>query len=214
MSIDIKAEVYDELCKDASRTVRSSLEKIKNACESQVNGNSKDFSYAVIGRISEANEGVTALTIGKSTKNGTAYRKLIDVYATVHSRPVGKKEPKGEAALLSRIKRMEDATARNLAFDLMQENRALKNELNILKGAKTIDIDLRTNKSQSSTPLLDNVLDKRERESLNHFISQNNLKEYGWTISDSGAISDMNGRKLTRPGFVQAIEKLNIVVEE
>jgi hypothetical protein len=213
MNIDIKTEIYDELCKDASRTVRLSLEKIKNACEFQVNGNSKDFSYAVIGRISEANGGVTALTIGKTTKNGTAYRKLIDVYATLYSLPERKQEPKGEAALLSRIKRMEDATARNLALDLMQKNRSLENELNILKGAKTIDIDLRSNKSQSSAPLLDNVLDKRERESLNHFISQNNLKEYGWTISEIGAICDKNGRKLTRPGFVQAIEKLNIVVE-
>ena len=116
--------------------------------------------------------------------------------------------------MLSRIKQLEDASIRNLALDLMEENRALKNEVNILKGAKTIDIDLRSDKSQSSTPLIDNVLDNKERGALSHFISPNNLAEYGWNINANGAVCDMNGRKLTRPGFVQAIEKLYIVVEK
>jgi hypothetical protein len=204
MSNQVIEEIYNELYKKATTRTKSSLKLLKSACDSQVSRKAKDFTYATIGLITSELGGIKTQAI--RNKTGKHFRNLIDAYSAVYSR----EKPKNLSDdPLSWLNQIEDAAIRYQVLDLFAENKRLRNELNLLKANTVIDIDMRVSSSPNpDSIMLENKLDDIELKALTHFISETNLKNFGWKLGTNGRLIDARGKSLTKVGFIDAIEKL------
>lgn len=206
--------IYEELCDSSSNKVKETLEILSKVCETQVKNKSRDFSIASIGRLSDDMGGIKAQGIRNKdkNKNNEKYRTLIQAYVTKYETSVTNIEKIRDPLHLA--KSIEDPILRIMVLDLVSENIKLKNELNLQKRATTISLDLRTEQHQSSTPLLDNILNKQERDALSAFIQPASLTGLGLKIGTLGRLVNSSGKPVTQSFFIEAIEKLNLVIEE
>lgn len=200
-------QFYKELCEEVSDTVKNNLSIIKKACDNQKLAKSSDFSIATIGKLSANMGGVKTQSIRNKNKNADLYKKLISAYQDYCGSNVVKKakEQSGDY----RVESIEDAETRIFVRDLLIANRKLQSELNILKNTNLIELDMRKSSQKSDTPpALESVLSTHEIKALTHFMSENHLRDLGWKIGEMGRLLDSNGKPVTKPFFVEAIEKL------
>jgi hypothetical protein len=199
-NIDI---IFDELCEQAkSNRVKNNLKLLKQACDIQLKNKSSDFSIATIGRISGGLGGVKTQSIRNNT--GEAYRYLIAAYSAAN--PI-KNIDKKHLDPMSWVGRIESPELRYKVFDLVANEKKLRNELNQLKAVTEIQIDLR--KDQQKTDMrLENKLSNIELKALSNFISDSKLAENGFKIGSNGRLVNTSGKPITKPGFVDAIQKL------
>lgn len=209
MSNDNIQTLYESLSEQASSRTKRSLEIIKAACESQVRRKASDFSIAIIGRISEEMGGVKAQAI--RNKTGEHFRLLISAYESTYTRDTPKQTKADTSNWYNQI---EDASIRYQVLDLIAENRKLKNELNILKSVTTIEIDMRNQpREDQASYYLENELTDIELLALTDFISEQRLRDFGWSIGKNGRLLDSEGRPTTKVAFVDAIEKLTTIID-
>ena len=208
MSNENIEEIYADLYEQLSTRPRKSLKIIKQACDSQVNIKATDFSYATIGRLSYELGGVDAHYINK--KGGELHKRLINAYQANYSLPKTKSNPLRDPLIW--VNEIEDAAIRFQVLNLVSENKRIQNELNLLKANTVLDVDLRVpTASKQVKPALENMLDHDELQALAHFISPQNLKNFGWEIGTNGRLIDKTGdkaRNTTKIGFIDAIEKI------
>lgn len=201
--------IYNELYEQATTRSKKSLKIIKAACDSQVNIKATDFTIATIGLLSEELGGIKAKAM--RNKEGKHFKQLVSAYSDRYSTKVTKPPKKDPLDWISDI---EDAGTRIKVYDLYAENKRVRNERDLLKAVKVVDVDMRlSSESQSEQLMLGNKLDHDELQALSHFISEQNLKNWAWTKGKSGELLDASGRKATKPGFIDAIEKLLIIKE-
>jgi len=129
----------------------------------------------------------------------------------VNKKPRTEKERSIGDQILDRI---SDPVVRSLVGQTMAENKKLKNENNLLKSTITLKIDMRPNsqpvvnfgdKADATSPAL-NLLPS-ELEALRHAISEDFLKEQGWSVDEHGRIKNKN-RTIFKVGFATGINKI------
>lgn len=205
---DVIEEIYQGLIEGASDSVKAKLKILKKACESQVTGKSTDFSFGVIGKISKEMGGPAESTIKNKSKLSPMYQSLVMVYRARYSKPVPKKARNSEPLRLANC--IEDTVTRLMVLDLISTNRKLQNELNLQKSKGLIELDHRKNAPQEDFVALENKLTSGEVNALTSFISENKLKDLGWKLGEHGRIVDVKGKPVTKPFFIDAINKLSL----
>tara|TARA_R110000850_G_scaffold219067_1_gene344685 strand:+ start:427 stop:1056 length:630 start_codon:yes stop_codon:yes gene_type:complete len=196
-------KIYEQLLeKSPSNRVKNNLSVVKKACDFQLDRKSKDFSIATIGRLSESFGGVKTQSIRNAT--GQVYRDLINAYKSENPVKAINTTP---AEPISWAGRIEDPEIRYRLLDLVASERKLRNELNQLKAVKEVEVDLRLESKTVECRLYDSLTDI-EIKALSDFISSSRLSNFGWSIGTNGRLLDSNGKPVTKPGFVDGIQKV------
>lgn len=199
-------EAYEKLIIDANPRVQNSLATIKKVCDMQSSRETPDFSIAHIGRLSLEQGGPKEQTIRNKTSSAQFYRTLIKTYADLFR---GKSETLVKAkptSIEAKIDSLEDVQLRWALFDLVSENKKLKNQLQTCEAALKVPTSYTSNnEALSNTPQLS--LDNDDIKALAHFTSPENLKHHGWSISEYGQVIASNGKAISKVGFKDAIDK-------
>ena len=192
------------------RTVKS-LDLIHLACREQFERGSRDFSYSMIGQLSENAGGPKAQPI--RNKSGAVYRTLIDAWACLadkKSSPSEKLKPSRlEDDVLSMI---NDSVARILVQTYISENRKRKNENQVLKRIAKDNVVISLYDRQN-TPLNETAthtasLLEQELDALRDALSSETMRRHGWSTNvENGAVT--KGPFIVfKPGFATAIKKI------
>ena len=203
--------IYQDLIEGASNSVKAKLTILRDACESQVRGKSTDFSIATIGLISQDLGGIKTQTIRNKSRNSQKYQNLIAAYKARYSKPVPRQVKNDEPINLANC--IEDTRTRLMVLDLIATNKKLQNELNLLKNVQVIELDHRKNVNLDDFLAIEDKLSREERKALISFTSDSKLKDIGWSVGKNGRLIDINGKPVTKPFFVDAINKLSVVSE-
>ncbi len=206
-------ELLVQLSENASTRKKRSLEIIHNICKEQHERGSKDFSIPTISRLSIVEKGPSEQTI--RNKEGADYRALMQCWADyaegVTKKPKLKQKNDINEEILVGI---TDPTIRALVGVFLAENRKLKGENSLLKRQTTLTIDMRP----SARPMLNSISSEEilpqmtsllpsEITALQHAVSDEFLKEQGWTTDDQGRIK-YKGHSIYKAGYVTAIKKV------
>jgi hypothetical protein len=194
------------------RTVRS-LDIVHEACKEQHQHGSNDFSYGMIGRLSEEKGGPKAQPIRNAS--GAVYRTLIDAWAKFTDgktrKPPAPRATGLEDDVLSLI---GDPVARILVQNYISENKKLKSENQVLKVAakEKIVIDLsgsaRSCGSGFEAVTPNSLLLDQERAALRSAISPDTLRKQGWTINERTGAITKGPLSIFSPGFVTGLRKI------
>jgi hypothetical protein len=212
-------ELLVQLSENASTRKKRSLEIIHNICKEQYDRGSKDFSIPTISRLSIQEKGPSEQTI--RNKEGADYRALMQCWADyadgVTKKPKAKQKNDINEEILAGI---TDPTIRALVGVILAENRKLKGENSLLKRQVTLTIDMRhstqsminTNENTDVLSQSNNLLPS-EITALQHAISNEFLKDQGWTTDDQGRIK-YRGHSIYKAGYVTAIKKVLSICSE
>lgn len=209
------------LQQDASTRTRQSLSLIHTICSEQHAAGSKDFSVATIGKLSADRGGPSPQAIRNVT--GEHYRALLSAWASYADgatrKPPARVEPGVADDVLDMI---PDAAVRALVGSFLAENRKLKAENMLLKTQANVVIDRRPVPILSVSPSSERVqvippltaLLPLEVDALRHAISDELVKNMGWTVDAKTGRVSKGGRAIFRAGFVKAIKKVLDAVKE
>lgn len=202
----------------SARTVRS-LDIIHKICKEQRDRGSIDFSYEMIGGLSEKMGGPKAQPIRNAT--GAAYRALIDAWADSVASRAGKSSVTRQQSLADDVIALtDDPVLRILVQSYISENRKLKNENQILKVAarEMIVIDMsgkkQTATSANATASPSSLLHEQELKALNDAISEETMRKQGWAVNEYTGAVNKGPLLVFSPGFVSAIRKIMSVSEQ
>jgi hypothetical protein len=207
--------VLAALQQDASTRTRQSLTLIHAICSEQHASGNKDFSVATIGKLSSGRGGPAPQAIRNVA--GAHYRALLGAWASYAEGATRKPPARAEAGVADDVLGMiPDAAVRAIVGSFLAENRKLKAENMLLKTQANVVIDRRPvsvmSASQSSTrvqvvsPL--STLMPLEVDALLHSISDELLKNMGWTVDAKTGRVSKGGHAIFRAGFVTAITKV------
>jgi len=206
-------ELLTELLKNASTRKAKSLEVIHTVCKDQYERGSKDFSIPTIARLLIELKGPSEQTIRNPT--GEDYRGLISCWANHTGGSLRKPtRPKDTTIKDEILSYLTDPTARALVGAILTENTKLKGEVTALKSASFLSTDLRGESpkvlSQANVEVLPSYSDltPTEREALRHAISDEFLREQGWTADEQGRIKYKGKQQIFKIGFIIAIKKV------
>jgi hypothetical protein len=224
MKTDTKPEHPDEvlaaLKKNRNPRVCRNLDILHRVCWDIYNGKeTKDFSPAHVGRLSEKNKGPTMNTL--YSPGGKRFRELMAAWASyagvASTRPIAqRKKPNDEDTLLRGI---DDLVIREEVALIIGERNRLRSEIKVHKAQGNAVVDLRAKLSPESAvrdgnqivqilqPLA--LLLSHERESLEDTLNQNWLAQHKMQAGGAGEIVYLpTGKLLFKPGFTKAIAKL------
>jgi hypothetical protein len=194
------------------RTVRS-LDIIHQACKEQHERGSNDFSYAMIGKLSEDKGGPKAQPIRNTA--GAVYRTLIDAWAKFADGRTRKPPAPRTLGLADDVLSMiNDPVVRILVQSYISENKKLKYENQVLKVAakETVLIDLSgsARKIPGAVEVLTpaSFLLPQECSALRSAISPDTMRKQGWTIDEQTGAVNRGPLPVFSPGFVGAIKKV------
>ena len=208
--------LLEQLKASASARKAKSLEILHSVCREQFERGSKDFSVALVGRLSEAQGGPATQTI--RNKTGDDFKALISAWDNYTGGSV-KRQPKlNDNPLYAVLEKIPDPAVRAVVGIVLAENKKLKGEVNLLKRNAGVVIDQRpveiVSASLQQVQILPafNGLTLSEKEALRFSVSDKMLQDEGWKSDASGRIMNERGRVLFKPGFVSAIQKvLNVL---
>ena len=203
------------LQKDASTRTRQSLTLIHAICSEQHASGSKDFSVATIGKLSSVRGGPSPQAI--RNVSGEHYRALLSAWAGYADGATRKPPARVESGVADDVLDMiPDAAVRALVGSFLAENRKLKAENMLLKTQTNVVIDRRPTIAQSEPPSPTMVqvlpplraLMPLEVDALRHSISDELLKNMGWSVDAKTGRVSKGGHVIFRAGFVTAINKV------
>lgn len=199
------------------RTKRS-LDIIHQICKEQRDRGSNDFSYEMIGRLSEKAGGPKAQPIRNAT--GAIYRALIDAWVTSVVSPSNKAtQTRGQGLAEDIISLTDDPVLRILVQSYISENKSLKNENQVLKIAakEMLVIDMSVKGQTTSSPKTfstHSFLHEQELRALRDAISDETMERQGWKINESSGAINRGPLPVFSAGFVSAIRKVLDALEE
>lgn len=197
-------DTYERLMNEANDSRRKrSLEAINETCRLLHERHSSDFSYKTI--ITLGNDRGLPVPGEKSIVNATGehYRELIQAWKLA-SLPAKGSQIKADPN--NWIEHIEDPVLRMSVSLLAKELRALKaKEARKAKhsGAPII-LGIATGQAVSTQPRFNDA----ELSALKAAIDPTTLSLVGLSIGSRGEVEDAKGRKIHKPGFRDAIEKV------
>lgn len=203
------------LQQDASTRTRQSLTLIHTICSEQHASGSKDFSVATIGKLCSARGGPSTQAI--RNVSGEHYRALLSAWASYGDGSTRKPPARAESGVADDVLGMiPDAAVRALVGSFLAENRKLKAENMLLKKQSNIVIDRRPTSALSGSPSPTDVqvippltaLMPLEVDALRHAISDDLMKNMGWTVDAKTGRVSKGGHAIFRAGFVTALKKV------
>lgn len=203
------------LQQDASTRTRQSLMLIHSICSEQHASGSKDFSVATIGKLSSGRGGPSPQAI--RNVSGEHYRALLSAWAGYADGATRKPPARVESGVADDVLDMiPDAAVRALVGSFLAENRKLKAENMLLKTQANVVIDRRPAIALSGSPTSTVVqlmpplstLMPLEVDALRHAISDEQLKNMGWTVDAKTGRVSKGGHAIFRAGFATAIKKV------
>lgn len=203
------------LQQDASTRTRQSLTLIHTICSEQHASGSKDFSVATIGKLSSGRGGPSPQAIRNAS--GEHYRALLSAWASYADGATRKPPARVESGVADDVLDMiPDAAVRALVGSFLAENRKLKAENMLLKTQSNVVIDRRPANALSGSPSATVVqvipplttLMPLEVDALRHAISDEQLKNMGWTVDAKTGRVSKGVHAVFRAGFATAIKKV------
>lgn len=203
------------LQQDASTRTRQSLTLIHAICSEQHASGNKDFSVATIGKLSSGRGGPSPQAM--RNVSGEHYRALLSAWASYADGATRKPPARVESGVADDVLDMiPDAAVRALVGSFLAENRKLKAENMLLKTQANVVIDRRPAIALSGSPTSTVVqvmpplstLMPLEVDALRHAISDEQLKNMGWTVDAKTGRVSKGGRAVFRAGFATAIKKV------
>lgn len=212
-------QVLDGLKQKTKRSDKvRSLEVIHRVCGEIHESGGVDYSYALVGRMSERQGGPACITL--YSKASEDYRALINTWkaygkAQGRSRPV-KPQLATDEHLLQQV---SDPSIRMLLSLAISERNNLRKQLDTLRSQANITVDLRplpgvatvdtkaNEVIQVVTPL--EGLTPTQRDSLKRAIEPGTLQAMGWMETEDGeVVVQRTGDVLYGPGYTHAIRFL------
>lgn len=198
-------ETYERLVNEAKDVRRKrSLDALNEVCRLLHERASSDFSYKTI--ITVGQDRGLSVPSEKSIVNATGahYRELIQAWKliSVEGKASGKANPNDW------IERIGDPVLRLSVTLLAKELRAIKAK--IARQEKTSGAPIYLSASQSYGQVATNQpsLNAAELAALKAAIDPGVLSPLGFSIGSRGEVVDAKGRKIHKPGFRDAIEKI------
>lgn len=206
-------QLFETLISGANGRKRKSLEILNVICREQADRGSKDFSIALIGRLSTERGGPATQSI--RNKTGGDFRALISAWANDAGGSVKRHSKQDESPKSSILEKIPDPGVRAVVGILLAEHKKLQGEVNLLKSQTEVVIDRRPAvHSQTAAQEVIQVLPAfsglsvSEMEALAHAVSDKHLQDEGWNGDASGRILNEHGRVVFKAGFVSAIQKI------
>lgn len=208
-------EVLAALKKVASSRGQKTLDLIHAICKEQHASGIHDYSISTIGRVSGQRGGPKEQAL--RNKDGERYRALLAAWAGYTESSVRKMPVKAEPGVADDVLNLiADARARALVGSFLAENRKLKAENTLLKSQANIVIDRRPAQAsaaqlpQAPVQVLEplSMLLPAEVEALQHAISDELMKQMGWTVDPKTGRVKQGSATIFRAGFVKAVEKV------
>ncbi len=206
-------ELFVQLQENASVRKKRTLELIHGICKKQYESGNKDFSIGTIARLITDNGGPSEQAL--RNKQGEDYRALIKQW-TDFSNGSNRKTAKQKSTSINDeiLANVTDPTTRAFVGMILAENRKLKNENSLLKEQTTLTIDMRKPKDEvfgnGQNVILvspSHDLTDTELKALREAISDDFIKDRGWTVDDYGRVKE-KGIQVYKPGYVTAIKKI------
>lgn len=205
--------LLDQIKKSANIRKTRNLEIVNDVCREQFERGSKDFSIALIGRLSEQKGGPATQSI--HNKTGADFKALISAWAS-HTGGSVKRQPKlKDNPLYTIMEKIPDPAVRAVVGSVLAENKKLKGEVNLLKRNAGVIIDQRPSQrtpvyAQQLVEILPDFhgLTDSEKDALRHSVSDKLMRDEGWNIDDSGRIMNKLGRPIFKAGYASAIRKV------
>lgn len=202
--------------KATNKRKKQSLDRINKTCKRQYNLKSRDFSIPTIAKLIASEGGPSEQ--GLRNKNGLDYRLLINAWAEYSDGSTKKINQHKKTSNIDKenyeeiLESISSSTARALFTIFVSEHERLKSELYILKKLSETDLTVDMRKSKNienqkailvpSTPNLTEI----ELESLKSAISDDFIKEQGWTITNGRVKQD--GFTIYNRGYIEGIKKV------
>ena len=166
---------------------------------------STDFTVATIGAQTEKLGGPTAQTIRNA--NGADYKAIINAFAQETGGVTKGKLPKPDSDFELALSKIEDRATRHIVRLVLQENKSLRNENNLLKNAISKEappLQAAPRKEPQKVPLLASWM----VEGIREFLSPAAMREKGWALNEHGAIMDSLGNEIAPVGLHDALSKI------
>lgn len=206
-------ELLVQLKENASVRKKRTLELVHEVCKKQHESGSKDYSISTIAMIIAANGGPSEQAL--RNKQAEDYRVLIKQWAEYSNGSNRKNAAQKLTGLNDEIlANVTDPTTRALVGMILAENKKLKKENSLLKQRTTLTIDMRKPKDEvlgsgQNVVLVSpsHDLTDTELKALREAISDDFMKDRGWTVDDYGRVKE-KGIQVYKPGYVSAIKKV------
>lgn len=198
-------ETYERLINEANDARRKrSLEALNEVCRLLHERGSSDFSYKTI--ITLGQDRGLSVPGEKSIVNptGAHYRELIQAWRL--NSVAGKANKKVTPNYW--IEEIDDPVLRLSVALLAKELRAIKAKIARQEKASGEPIYLGVPQFQSQHTSRQPNLNAAELDALKAAIDPSVLSQLGYSIGSRGEVVDAKGRKLHKPGFRDAIEKI------
>lgn len=198
-------DTYERLINEANDARRKrSLNSLNEVCRLLYERGSSDFSYKTI--ITLGQDRGLSVPGEKSIINATGahYRELIQAWKLSS---VARKTNK-KAAPNDWIERIDDPVLRLSVALLAKELRAIKAKIARQGKASGEPIYLSSTQFQSKYMSGHPNLNPAELDALKSSIDPSVLSPLGYSIGSRGEVVDAKGRKIHKPGFRDAIEKI------
>jgi len=210
---------FDDLEAQCGNTrSKKSLTKLHEVCRTQKMGKSTDFTLPVIGRLSAAAGGPGYTTIRTTDVQARRYQTLISVWANYsggYTSQMGKPRQKDRQPNLAErlVKYNVDPVIVAAVGRLESDYKKTYNALNLMKNKGEIVIDRRKSATPESSATQSEVLpaftlSELERKAVRQALSEDFLKDEGWTVDSSGRIKNDKGRPIFAAGFATALRKI------
>lgn len=193
-------ETLEHLKKGATPRTCRTLDAIYKVCLGQVERKTYDFAYPTISKLGLGTGVPQAQTIRNST--GEPYRILLQSFVNSAPKKQVQKVYKGENAWIEEI---EDPTQRYLTRVLLSKlNDAQRTIREFVPPSMEITVDDRVSVSDAGGAV---KLTKPESRAINYLLSDEFLDQWNFKRGEVGDIVDEQGKKVFKPGTIDALEK-------
>lgn len=201
----LPADTYERLNNEASDPRRKrSLEAINTVCQLLHERKSQDFTYK--GIVTLGKDRGLPVPSEKSIVNDTGahYRELIQSWRLFSLND----KVKTASATSDWIASIEDPVLRLSVTLLAKQLRTLQAKIARQEGAHNAPIYLGLAKEESDFRPENLNLNDAEINALKGSIDSQTLAQLGYTFGDRGELLDIKGKRIFKPGFRDAVEKV------
>jgi hypothetical protein len=203
-------EVLEGLLASTHRPERkTALLEIHAICELLAQGNARDFSVGTIGTIAESKGLIKRKTLFNKSSKGIV--TLIEAWAAFAGRNDAEPPDLGRAAIEDKLMTIPDPALRALIQSRLAERQKLISQVNLLKAATKIDINMSAPPSESSSggKSLPHMLQESEMAALRHVLGPTFLSDEGWVEGRHGEVFvNETGRRIFPKGFLSALRRV------